>query len=166
VYCRGYLLTFSLTFQATCFFILLTVEGATLNLLAVFLTVIILLLNIPYGGKILNLTKGEIMEDCCEPKHPDYSKLIPRINRAIGQLGGIKKMIEERRYCPEIIMQLRAVGSACQSIEIIMLQKHLESCVTQAFESNDINSQKEKIRELTNLYKGKIGTYASNEIHE
>ena len=49
------------------------------------------------------------MEDCCESKHPDYSKLIPRINRAIGQLGGIKKMIEERRYCPEIIMQLRAV---------------------------------------------------------
>ena len=106
------------------------------------------------------------MEDCCESKHPDYIKLIPRINRAIGQLGGIKKMIEERRYCPEIVMQLRAVGSACQSIEIIMLQKHLESCVMQAFESNDSNSQKEKIRELTNLYKGKSATYVNSKIHE
>ncbi|MGI9269428.1 MAG: metal-sensitive transcriptional regulator [Porticoccus sp.] len=106
------------------------------------------------------------MEDCCESNHPDYSKLIPRINRAIGQLGGIKKMIEERRYCPEIIMQLRAVGSACQSIETTMLQKHLESCVTQAFQSNDSNSQKEKIRELTNLYKRKSATYVSSEIHE
>ena len=106
------------------------------------------------------------MEDCCESKHPDYSKLIPRINRAIGQLGGIKKMIEERRYCPEIIMQLRAVGSACQSIETTMLQKHLESCVTQAFQSNDSNSQKEKIRELTNLYKGKIAAYENSEIYE
>ena len=75
-------------------------------------------------------------------------------------------MLEERRYCPEIIMQLRAVGSACQSIEIIMLQKHLESCVMQAFESNDSNSQKEKIRELTNLYKGKSATYVNSEIHE
>ncbi len=106
------------------------------------------------------------MEDCCESKHPDYSKLIPRINRVIGQLGGIKKMIEERRYCPEIIIQLRAVGSACQSIEIIMLQKHLESCVTHVFESNDSNSQKEKIRELTNLYKGKIAAYENSEIYE
>ncbi|MAD57884.1 MAG: hypothetical protein CMK44_04835 [Porticoccus sp.] len=106
------------------------------------------------------------MKDCCESKHPDYSKLIPRINRAKGQLSGIKKMIEERRYCPEIIMQLRAVGSACQSIEIIMLQKHLESCVTEAFQSNDSNTQKEKIIELTNLYKGKSPTYASNEIYK
>ena len=106
------------------------------------------------------------MADCCESKYPDYGKHIPRVNKAIGQLNGIKKMIEEGRYCPDIIMQLRAVSSACQSLEIIMLQKHLESCVMDAFQLNDKNAQKEKIRELTNLYKGKNVLYVGDEKHE
>ena len=106
------------------------------------------------------------MKKNCEANHPNYEKHIPRINKVVGQLNGIKKMIEDKRYCPEIITQLKAVSSACQSLEIIMLQKHLESCVTQAFQSNDSNSQKEKIRELTNLYKRKSATYVDNEIHE
>ena len=62
-------------------------------------------------------------------------------------------MIEEQRYCPEIITQLKAVSSACQSLEIIMLEKHLESCVMEAFQSNDKNTQEKKIKELSLLYK-------------
>jgi DNA-binding FrmR family transcriptional regulator len=93
------------------------------------------------------------MKKSCESKHPNHEKHIPRINKIVGQLNGIKKMIEERRYCPEIITQLKAVSSACKSLEIIMLQKHLETCVMETFYSKDKNSQMEKIRELTNLYK-------------
>ena len=93
------------------------------------------------------------MGNCCDSKHPNYEKNIPRINKVVGQLNGIKKMIEERRYCPEIITQLKAVSSACQSLEIIMLQKHLEICVMEAFYLKDKNAQAEKIKELTNLYK-------------
>ena len=93
------------------------------------------------------------MKNCSESIHPDYEKHIPRINKIIGQLNGIKKMIEERRYCPEIITQLKAVSSACQSLEIIMLQKHLETCVTEAFNSENKKNQSEKIQELTDLYK-------------
>ncbi|MDB4042084.1 metal-sensitive transcriptional regulator [Methylophilaceae bacterium] len=93
------------------------------------------------------------MKNCSETKHPNYEKHITRINKVTGQLNGIKKMIEERRYCPEIITQLKAVSSACKSLEIIMLQKHLESCVAEAFHSKDKNIQDEKIKELTDLYK-------------
>tara|TARA_B110000196_G_C20482848_1_gene358821 strand:- start:95 stop:379 length:285 start_codon:yes stop_codon:yes gene_type:complete len=93
------------------------------------------------------------VKNCSESNHPNYEKHIPRINKVIGQLNGIKKMIEERRYCPEIITQLKAVSSACQSLEIIMLQKHLESCVMEAFYSKDKDAQAEKIQELTSLYK-------------
>ena len=63
------------------------------------------------------------MKNTCESKHPNYEKHLPRINKVVGQLNGIKKMIEDKRYCPEIITQLKAVSSACQSLEIIMLQK-------------------------------------------
>ena len=93
------------------------------------------------------------MENCCDSKHPNYEKHIPRINKVVGQLNGIKKMIENKRYCPEIITQLKAVSSACQSLEIIMLQKHLETCVMEAFHSKDKKVQAEKIQELTSLYK-------------
>ena len=93
------------------------------------------------------------MQNCSDSMHPDYEKHIPRINKITGQLNGIKKMIEERRYCPEIITQLKAVSSACQSLEIIMLQKHLETCVIEAFNSENKKNQSEKIQELTKLYK-------------
>ena len=93
------------------------------------------------------------MQNCSDSMHPDYEKHIPRINKITGQLNGIKKMIEERRYCPEIITQLKAVSSACQSLEIIMLQKHLETCVIEAFNSENKKNQLEKIQELTDLYK-------------
>ncbi len=93
------------------------------------------------------------MAKSCDSKHPNYEKHIPRINKVVGQLNGIKKMIEDKRYCPEIITQLKAVSSACQSLEIIMLQKHLETCVIEAFHSKDKKAQSEKIQELTNLYK-------------
>ncbi|MFL2980954.1 MAG: metal-sensitive transcriptional regulator [Methylophilaceae bacterium] len=91
------------------------------------------------------------MKNCHQ--HPDYAKHLPRINKVIGQLNGIKKMIDERRYCPEIITQLKAVSSACQSIEALLLEKHLESCVLEAFHSNDNKDQTKKIQELTKLYK-------------
>ncbi|MDC0127374.1 metal-sensitive transcriptional regulator [Methylophilaceae bacterium] len=93
------------------------------------------------------------MDKSCDSKHPNYEKHIPRINKVVGQLNGIKKMIQDKRYCPEIITQLKAVSSACQSLEIIMLQKHLETCVMDAFHSKDKKVQAEKIQELTNLYK-------------
>ena len=93
------------------------------------------------------------MKKNCEVNHPNHEKHIPRINKVVGQLNGIKKMIEDKRYCPEIITQLKAVSSACQSLEVIMLQKHLETCVMEAFYSKDKNVQDEKIQELTNLYK-------------
>ena len=93
------------------------------------------------------------MGNCHDEKHPNYEKYIPRINKIAGQLNGIKKMIEEQRYCPEIITQLKAVSSACQSLEIVILEKHLESCVMEVFQSKDKKAQAKKIKELSLLYK-------------
>lgn len=75
---------------------------------------------------------------------------IPRLNRISGQIEGIKKMIENGRYCPEILSQLRAVRAAVKSVEAEILQKHLQHCVAQSF-SSDIDRE-EKIKELQNLF--------------
>lgn len=91
------------------------------------------------------------MEKCTH--HPDYTNELPRLNKIAGQINGIKKMIEDRRYCPDIIMQLKAITSACKSVEAILLEKHLESCVVDAFNADNKEDQEKKIEELTMLYK-------------
>ncbi len=75
---------------------------------------------------------------------------LPRLNRIIGQVEGIKKMIENKRYCTDILMQLRAVRSAVKSVESNILQKHLQHCVAQSFITQEDSSQ--KIEELKALF--------------
>ena len=55
-------------------------------------------------------------------KHPSHIENIPRLNRIAGQIEGIKKMIEDGRYCPEIISQLRAVRAAVKAVESNILK--------------------------------------------
>ncbi|WP_039459546.1 metal-sensitive transcriptional regulator [Candidatus Jidaibacter acanthamoebae] len=90
-------------------------------------------------------------KDC--HKHPSYKDELPRLNRINGQLDGIKKMINEERYCPEILTQLRAVRSAVRNLELLLLEKHILSCVFQAFQSTDTEDQKQKIQEVKEILK-------------
>lgn len=82
--------------------------------------------------------------------HPTHSQEIPRLNRAIGQLEGVKKMIDEHRYCPDIIIQLRAARSAIKAVESNILKTHLQSCVAQSFDSEE--EKDAKIQELKDLF--------------
>ena len=52
-----------------------------------------------------------------------------RINRIVGQVGGIKKMVDEDRYCVDILHQIAAVRSALDQLGVNLLTGHLESCV-------------------------------------
>jgi len=91
--------------------------------------------------------------NCCNNNHPDHSAELSRLNRLSGQVEGIKKMIEEHRYCPDIITQLRAIQSAAKAVESNILRRHLEACVKDAFESNDTTHTNAKIDELMNIFK-------------
>ena len=79
---------------------------------------------------------------CCRYKHTPRSeeakkKLFNRLNRVIGQLGGIKKMVEEDRYCGDILMQVAAVESALQALGYVMLQDHMETCVVEEIQNGN-----------------------------
>lgn len=93
------------------------------------------------------------MSDCCSHKHPDHSAHNSRLNRVAGQVEGIKKMVAERRYCVDIMVQLRATRAALKAIELEMLETHLEHCVAKAFDSADKTEQSIKINELKELLK-------------
>jgi DNA-binding FrmR family transcriptional regulator len=82
---------------------------------------------------------------------PESTKkdLISRLNRIEGQIRGISKMIEDDRYCGDILIQLSAVDNSIKSLSIKMLEKHLKSCVKkQVLEGND-----DALDEIVNLMK-------------
>lgn len=72
-----------------------------------------------------------------------------RINRAIGQLNGIKTMIDDDRYCGDVLIQLAAVESAVKAVSREVMQDHLESCVVDRIQSGDT----EVIDEVMDLFK-------------
>lgn len=93
------------------------------------------------------------MKNCCDKKiFPDHSNEIQRLNKISGQIEGVKKMIQDRRYCPDIIIQLKAISSAVKSVESIILKSHLESCIKDAFSTNNLIEQQAKIDELIKLF--------------
>ena len=82
------------------------------------------------------------MAACCHTKHTPRSEELKanvtrRLNRAIGQLGGVKGMIEEDRYCGDVLTQLAAAESAIRSVSRLLLQDHLETCVVERVQEGD-----------------------------
>jgi CsoR family transcriptional regulator, copper-sensing transcriptional repressor len=76
------------------------------------------------------------------PAHPpvarrDHAALTKRVNRIEGQVRGIGRMIEEDRYCIDILTQVAAVRSALDALAIELLEHHLHGCVRQAVETGD-----------------------------
>jgi DNA-binding FrmR family transcriptional regulator len=64
----------------------------------------------------------------------DKEVLLARMARIEGQARGIHKMIEEDRYCPEIIQQLTALSRASGEVSLLLLQDHIQGCVTDAIQ--------------------------------
>ena len=85
--------------------------------------------------------------------HPDHTKLIARLNRIEGQVGGVRKMIEERRYCLDILAQTRAAQSALKAVEAEVLNTHLAHCVKDALHSRDEAAVERKLAEIVKVFK-------------
>lgn len=83
----------------------------------------------------------------------DHKKLLPRINRIEGQVKGIKKMIEEEKYCVDVLTQIKAIRSALKSIELIILEGHAEHCLMNAIDSGSKKQTKEKVHEIMEIIK-------------
>ncbi len=77
---------------------------------------------------------------------------IARLNKVEGQVKGIEKMIKERRYCVDVVMQIAAAEAALHKVSEIILRNHLETCVTEAFKSPDEEERKRKVDELMEIY--------------
>jgi DNA-binding FrmR family transcriptional regulator len=81
----------------------------------------------------------------------DRSHLTNRLKRIEGQVRGIVKMIEEDRYCLDVLTQLRAVRAALVRVETGLLQEHLNHCIEDAIVSGNASEQRRKAAELIEL---------------
>ncbi len=89
---------------------------------------------------------GEKRQDGCPACHhrrtprsdAELKQLKNRLNRMTGQLAGIGRMLDENRYCGDILIQISAVEKALQNFGYVVLRSHMESCVAQELrEGND-----------------------------
>jgi CsoR family transcriptional regulator, copper-sensing transcriptional repressor len=78
----------------------------------------------------------------------EKTKVANRLRRIQGQIGGIEKMIQEDRYCIDILTQISAVVSALRGVEDRVMQNHLNTCVADAMRSEDPKEQQEKVDEV------------------
>ncbi|MEI6579107.1 MAG: metal-sensing transcriptional repressor [Eubacteriales bacterium] len=85
--------------------------------------------------------KNNEKKDCCEKTTERDQKLksglITRLNRAEGQVRGIKGMIEKDVYCDDVLHQISAVQSALDSISKLVLENHIRGCLVKKIKEGD-----------------------------
>ncbi len=81
---------------------------------------------------------------CCDGKErktvrseADKKAIVTRLNRISGQIGGIKRMVEEDRYCDDILIQLAAADASVKSLSALILKNHLHGCVVEHIKEGD-----------------------------
>ncbi len=91
---------------------------------------------------------------CCNEKSKERSieekkTLTTRLNKIIGQMNGIKNMIDNDRYCDDILIQLSAVDKSIKSLANLILENHMHTCLIEHIE----NKEYEIIDEIVELFK-------------
>tara|TARA_Y100000052_G_scaffold8117_1_gene7895 strand:+ start:14795 stop:15070 length:276 start_codon:yes stop_codon:yes gene_type:complete len=78
-----------------------------------------------------------------------------RLSRIEGQVRGVAKMVNDDRYCVDIVRQVQAIKAALSSLETVMLDDHLENCVESALKGNSLKARREKVEELVAVLGGR-----------
>ena len=79
-----------------------------------------------------------------------------RLRRIAGQVAGIERMVEDDRYCVDVLLQVAAVTSALDRAGQVVLGSHVDTCVASALESGDPIQAREKVEELMQVF-GRFG---------
>ena len=83
-----------------------------------------------------------------------FKKQVSRINRIQGQLNGVKKMLEDEVYCPDIMIQTKAIASALKSLETEILEGHIKTCIKTAIKTGE--GEEDKLNELLGIFKTRL----------
>ncbi len=81
----------------------------------------------------------------------EIKDLKSRINRIIGQLNGVSKMLDDNRYCADVLTQIAASEAALRSLGYVILQEHIDTCVVEDIKNNKFDSLDEAIELMKKL---------------
>lgn len=99
----------------------------------------------------------ESRECCCHKTkirpEKEYKDLINRLNRIEGQVRGIRKMVENDVYCPDILIQVSAVNAALNSFNKVLLASHIRTCVADDIRAGKDETVDELVMTLQKLMK-------------
>lgn len=82
----------------------------------------------------------------------EIKKLAPRLRRVEGQVKGLLRMVENKKYCIDLLQQVAAIRGALKSIGLIILENHINTCVKETMRSKNNTDIKDKISELVEIY--------------
>lgn len=98
---------------------------------------------------------GDVCAQCRHKHTPrdagEQKKLHSRINRIIGQLKGIQGMIDDNRYCGDVLIQVGAVESALRSLGYAILEEHMMTCVAESVQQGDTQILAEAVELMKKL---------------
>jgi DNA-binding FrmR family transcriptional regulator len=84
----------------------------------------------------------------------NHQSTVRRLKRIEGQVRGLVRMIDDDRYCIDVLQQVNAVKAALLKVESEILRAHAASCVDEAIESGNADDQRRKFDELVKLFEG------------
>jgi DNA-binding FrmR family transcriptional regulator len=83
--------------------------------------------------------------------YPSHDEQLERLGKIEGQIKGVRRMIEERRYCIDIVSQIKAVEAALKQVQLGVVEKHIHHCVTESIRSKNPEHLEEKIEEIVKV---------------
>ena len=97
-------------------------------------------------------------EKCCchrtkERAEKEVKDLLNRLSRIEGQIRGIRRMVEESAYCPDILVQSAAAGAALNSFNRVLMENHIRTCVTTDIREGREDTVEELVKTLQKLMK-------------
>lgn len=87
-----------------------------------------------------------------EQSKREKEKLVNRLKRIEGQVRGIQKMIEDERYCVDILIQISAIQAAMKKVGLTLLENHTKGCVAKAMRSGDGDVAITELLEVLNQF--------------
>ena len=105
-----------------------------------------------------DMAAGSAPNRCCQHRTKErtpeeYKDLINRLSRIEGQIRGLKRMVEEGAYCPDILTQSAAAGSALNSFNRVLMANHIRTCVADDIREGNDETIDELLKTLQKLMK-------------
>lgn len=79
-------------------------------------------------------------------------QVLNRLKTIEGHVRGVQRMVEADTYCVDLLKQTRAIQQALSKLDQLILEEHLQNCVTTAIQSEDVGERERVVRELLQVY--------------